>query len=268
MNQFDFFHYFSHKFKNNFNVYKCLLMSSRRYDCEKCVMKKRKDWESEFEAIDCEIANQKQNEEIFHSSQKSRNNLPSIVQKEKEQERATKEATKINEEIKKARQQAKINMATEEKEEESEEEENAADITVSPNEDAEEKPPNRMSNNPGKKPICYFYKTGNCKHGLRGKNCKFEHPIKCWHSNTKKGCNTPNCKYWHPTSCKYKNKCKLEKCQLKHPEKVMPKYKKANPKISQVKDGKSKISTSQNFQKKLIGNLMEILLDLTNNVQR
>ena len=27
--------------------------------------------------------------------------------------------------------------------------------------------------------ICRFYKNGNCKHGLRGKDCKFSHPNMC-----------------------------------------------------------------------------------------
>ena len=47
-----------------------LELTNRKYDCEKCVMKKRKYWKTEFERIDTEIANQQQDQEIADSSQR------------------------------------------------------------------------------------------------------------------------------------------------------------------------------------------------------
>ena len=73
--------------------------------------------------------------------------------------------------------------------------------------------------------ICKFYKQGTCKHGLRGKNCKFDHPVACkkllTHGNrTPEGCSLgTKCKNYHPKMCPSslkKKECYRATCKLVH----------------------------------------------------
>ena len=55
--------------------------------------------------------------------------------------------------------------------------------------------------------ICLFFQKRSCKHGLKGKQCKFYHPQLCnkytnHGTNSKIGCNLgKNCKNFHPKMC-------------------------------------------------------------------
>ena len=77
-----------------------------------------------------------------------------------------------------------------------------------------------------KKPaICHFFKKGNCKHGMRGKECKYTHPKVCTkfvHHGTRqpRGCNLgSSCKDYHPKMCMSslrKGECFSENCRFNH----------------------------------------------------
>lgn len=78
-------------------------------------------------------------------------------------------------------------------------------------------------------PICFYYKSGRCRHGksgktlVNGKKCNFLHPPKCirfckFGQDKIKGCDG-SCKFFHPILCrnstKYK-KCLNENCTFAH----------------------------------------------------
>jgi len=76
----------------------------------------------------------------------------------------------------------------------------------------------KISDKPHKR-ICKFYLQNKCKHGKSGKDCSFEHPIRCRNLRTARGCKKGDaCKFWHPKTCKYGHNCKIKKtCKLVHP---------------------------------------------------
>ena len=78
---------------------------------------------------------------------------------------------------------------------------------------------------PNPRKICRFYKQGTCKHGLRGKDCKFDHPVACKkllkHGNrTPDGCTLgEKCQNYHPKMCVSslkKKECYRATCKLVH----------------------------------------------------
>ena len=87
----------------------------------------------------------------------------------------------------------------------------------------------QKQNNPPKNSksskVCRFYKQGSCKHGLRGKDCKYDHPVACKkllkHGNrTPDGCTLgPKCSSYHPKMCASslkKKECFSANCKLVH----------------------------------------------------
>ena len=73
--------------------------------------------------------------------------------------------------------------------------------------------------------ICRFFKKGSCKHGVKGLNCKFQHPAICekftQHGTRKpRGCNLGrNCKNFHPQVCinsLRSGKCYDSTCKFNH----------------------------------------------------
>ena len=72
--------------------------------------------------------------------------------------------------------------------------------------------------------VCRYYKSGSCKFGPRGKNCKFAHPKKCYKflrygSDDKRGCRTSTCEYYHPPLCRGTEDgrgCRRENCRYYH----------------------------------------------------
>ena len=75
------------------------------------------------------------------------------------------------------------------------------------------------------KMICRFYKNGSCKHGLKGRDCKFLHPRMCRKftqhgTNNKRGCTMgKKCTDFHPKMCFdsiQKGECFSEDCRFAH----------------------------------------------------
>ena len=73
--------------------------------------------------------------------------------------------------------------------------------------------------------ICKFYMKGNCQFGIKGRNCKYNHPKACkrllQHGNKKpRGCNLgKKCQYFHPRMCANSikfNKCLDQSCKYIH----------------------------------------------------
>ena len=72
---------------------------------------------------------------------------------------------------------------------------------------------------------CSYYVRGKCKHGIKGKNCLFNHPRACKKfmkhgTRTKGGCQEGRkCPFFHPKMCfssLRKGECFDKKCQLTH----------------------------------------------------
>lgn len=73
--------------------------------------------------------------------------------------------------------------------------------------------------------ICRFYTKGKCRHGLKGKECKYTHPKKCKKfvehgTRQPRGCNLgKNCKDFHPKMCMNslrKGECYSQTCPFEH----------------------------------------------------
>ena len=72
--------------------------------------------------------------------------------------------------------------------------------------------------------VCTFYEKGKCKHGRKGKNCKFLHPKMCRklleHGTKKKrGCTRNDCPDHHPPMCETSLKngtCFKSACKRRH----------------------------------------------------
>ena len=69
--------------------------------------------------------------------------------------------------------------------------------------------------------VCKFFAKGICKHGISGKNCKYDHPTMCKkfinHGKSKEGCklDKKKCKFFHPTLCRLSlsgKHCDRKKC--------------------------------------------------------
>ena len=104
--------------------------------------------------------------------------------------------------------------------------------------------------------VCHHFKEGNCKHGMKGKDCKFTHPKTCnkymQHGTRQpRGCNKgKNCNLFHPKMCMdslRKGECFSETCELKHVKgtKRHPPAKKINVKQNQEQSSKRKTKASQ-----------------------
>ena len=74
-------------------------------------------------------------------------------------------------------------------------------------------------------PICRFYRNGNCKHGLKGRECNYSHPKMCRKftqhgTNKQRGCTQgKKCKDFHPKMCFdsiQKGECYSESCRFAH----------------------------------------------------
>ena len=72
---------------------------------------------------------------------------------------------------------------------------------------------------------CRYFQKGNCKHGMRGKECKFTHPKVCSKltkhgTRQPRGCNKgQKCKFFHPRMCLNslrKGECFSEDCKFNH----------------------------------------------------
>lgn len=72
---------------------------------------------------------------------------------------------------------------------------------------------------------CHFFKKGNCKHGLKGKDCNFTHPKVCMKytqhgSRQPRGCNLGKaCNDYHPKMCissLRKGECFSQDCRFSH----------------------------------------------------
>ena len=73
--------------------------------------------------------------------------------------------------------------------------------------------------------VCRYFRRGNCKHGLRGSECRYSHPQMC-KKFLKHGTRQPNgcnlgkrCKQFHPLMCMdslKKSECLNEKCTFNH----------------------------------------------------
>ena len=73
--------------------------------------------------------------------------------------------------------------------------------------------------------VCRFFRRGTCKHGLRGTECRYQHPQMCrkftQHGTRQPhGCNLgKSCKLFHPLMCLdslRKSECLDEKCTYQH----------------------------------------------------
>ena len=73
--------------------------------------------------------------------------------------------------------------------------------------------------------ICRFFRNGNCKHGMKGRDCKFTHPKVCRRfiqhgTRQPRGCNQGRkCKDFHPRMCissLRKGECFSDSCRYNH----------------------------------------------------
>lgn len=72
-----------------------------------------------------------------------------------------------------------------------------------------------------KNAVCRYFLRQECRHGIKGKDCKFDHPALCFkytRNGTKNGgCKNKDCKYFHPKLCAnslkerecFKNECRF-----------------------------------------------------------
>ena len=76
------------------------------------------------------------------------------------------------------------------------------------------------------RPICHFYKKGQCRHGTSGRGCKDRHPQPCkkllrYGASLQNGCTLgrARCDKWHPSMCPAsmtKGQCTDTSCKLWH----------------------------------------------------
>ena len=76
-----------------------------------------------------------------------------------------------------------------------------------------------------KKKTCVYYTKNQCRHGMKGKNCSYAHPVRCkklmeFGTKSPAGCNLgKKCSFFHPKMCPSsisKKVCFDEKCQFTH----------------------------------------------------
>ena len=105
----------------------------------------------------------------------------------------------------------------------------AASLHHNTNSLATENHHDNLTNRPQEKedePVCKFYNQGVCKHGKRGKKCKFAHPPLCQKllqhgQNSTRGCKLKKseCKFHHPHMCKAslsRGECFKKDCKNYH----------------------------------------------------
>lgn len=80
---------------------------------------------------------------------------------------------------------------------------------------------NQNKSVPGK--VCKFYLRRNCRHGLKGDECKYLHPKICFkwlrNGSDRGGCKKDNCSFFHPKLCTISiksRKCSRKNCNLFH----------------------------------------------------
>ena len=115
-------------------------------------------------------------------------------------------------------------------------------------------------------PVCNFYKKGKCKHGIKGKNCRFKHPKMCTkllkHGNkSPKGCSAgTKCTMFHPRMCSSsirKGECFNLDCTFTH-----VKGTNRNPSNNQVNQNHQ----TQDFLKILDNFRTEMITMISNNL--
>lgn len=83
----------------------------------------------------------------------------------------------------------------------------------------------RNTHNIGTTPICRFYKSRNCRHGISGRGCQYTHPRPCakfmQHGLDRRlGCKRGRyCKDYHPTICRgslFRGLCENRDCKYTH----------------------------------------------------
>lgn len=74
-----------------------------------------------------------------------------------------------------------------------------------------------------KSQVCKFYMRKECRHGVKGKTCNFEHPALCYkyirNGTNQGGCKKASCNYFHPKLCRdslNERKCYSKTCRFYH----------------------------------------------------
>ena len=125
---------------------------------------------------------------------------------------------------------------------------------------------NKEIDSTDEKPICNFYKKGKCKHGIRGKNCRFQHPKICTkllkHGNkSPNGCNAGiKCAMFHPRMCSSsirKGECFNLDCTFTHVK---------GTKRDPVNNKFNNTQQTQDFLKILDNFRTEMITMITNNL--
>ena len=102
--------------------------------------------------------------------------------------------------------------------------------------------------------LCRFFRDGNCKYGMKGRECKFTHPKVCakfsQHGTRQpRGCNRgKKCKDFHPKMCLNslrKGECFSESCRFNH-----VKGTKRHPPVVLNQVGSSNVSGGKQFEPK------------------
>ena len=73
------------------------------------------------------------------------------------------------------------------------------------------------------KPVCRYFLRKECRHGVTGNGCKFEHPKLCFkyirNGNKFGGCKKEQCRFYHPKLCNEslkERKCLKTSCKFYH----------------------------------------------------
>ena len=74
-----------------------------------------------------------------------------------------------------------------------------------------------------KKTVCRYFLRQECRHGVSGKDCKFDHPKLCYkfirNGSKHGGCKKQQCNFFHPRLCQSsqkERKCVQKSCKLYH----------------------------------------------------
>ena len=140
--------------------------------------------------------------------------------------------------------------------------------STAPEQSDKSKDLNKTHNTP---PTCRFYVKGKCKHGIRGKNCQYNHPKACpklmkYGNKGPRGCNAgANCAQFHPRMCSSSitsGACFNIQCTFAHVKgtKIMPKKSDPPPKNhSDTNDSVDFLKILDNFRLQMISFINESL---------